>query len=99
VLQGELPRQVRSGKPGQSAGTGVIWKEAGLAAFLRTAPADAGCAVVMTALHVHAGRSLTRQRGRDQPPGARAHLAACEPCRSDLAGLLTAIAGAATPPA
>jgi len=29
------------------------WK-AGLTAFLRTDPADAGCAGVMTALHVHA---------------------------------------------
>jgi hypothetical protein len=62
--------------------------------FLRTDPQDIDCDAVMEILHVYAELAETDpDEARRRHPGVAAHLGVCDPCSSDLDGLLTAING------
>lgn len=63
-----------------------------LDAFLRTDPRDVGCDEAMAILHVYAELMAADPvaAGR-RHPGVAAHLRACGPCATDLAGLLELI--------
>lgn len=61
--------------------------------FLRTDPRDVGCAEAMAALHVYVELIAAGEDAAAAYPGIAAHLAACEPCEDDLAGLLVAVTG------
>lgn len=69
-----------------------------LAAFLRTDPRDVGCGEAMEILHVYA-ELLQADPGAVERghPGVAAHLRACGPCETDLAGLLELLRSADTP--
>ena len=59
-----------------------------LESFLRTDPRDVGCAEAMEILHVYAELVATDPAAERRFPGVAAHLRACGPCATDLAGLL-----------
>ena len=60
--------------------------------FLRTDPADVGCAAAIDLLHVYA-EAVARDpaAAATRWPGVAAHLRACGPCGQDFDGLLAAI--------
>jgi hypothetical protein len=64
-----------------------------LRSFLRTDPADAGCAETFRLLDVYVERELARGDARLAFPGVAAHLDVCGPCIEDVRGLLAAVAG------
>jgi hypothetical protein len=69
-----------------------------LEAFLRTDPRDVGCGGAMEILHVYAELAAADPGAADQRyAGVAAHLRACGPCATDLAGLLEALRNADTP--
>jgi hypothetical protein len=61
--------------------------------FLRTDPADAGCAETFRLLDRYVERELARGDARLAFPGVAAHLDVCGPCIDDVRGLLAAIPG------
>jgi hypothetical protein len=69
-----------------------------LQAFLRTNPQDVGCGEAMEILHMYAeliahNPGIAEQRYAE----VAAHLRACGPCATDLAGLLELLRTADTP--
>ena len=61
--------------------------------FLHTDVRDVGCERAMEIIHVYAELIVAGEEPDRQLPGVAAHIAACGPCREDLAGLLAAIPG------
>ena len=59
--------------------------------FLRTDPADVGCAQATEMLHVYAELVAGGEPAGKRYPGIAAHLRACGPCGEDFEGLLAAI--------
>ena len=60
-----------------------------LEAFLRTDPRDVGCDQAMEILHVYAELVADDPAAAEELyPGVAAHIRACGPCATDLAGLL-----------
>ena len=69
--------------------------------FLRTDPADVGCAQARQMMHVYTELVFDRSleptaahragAGQARYPGIAAHLAACGPCGEDFDGLLAAV--------
>jgi hypothetical protein len=60
-----------------------------LEAFLRTDPRDVGCGPAMQILHVYAELvAADPATAEERHPGVAAHIRACGPCATDLAGLL-----------
>jgi hypothetical protein len=69
-----------------------------LEAFLRTDPRDVGCGEAMEILHVYAELVADDPGAAEQGyPGVAAHLRACGPCATDLAGLLELLRSGDTP--
>lgn len=69
-----------------------------LEAFLRTDPQDVGCGEAMEILHVYAELITADPAAAERSyPGVAAHLKACDPCATDLAGLLELLRSADTP--
>jgi hypothetical protein len=64
-----------------------------LRAFLRTDPADAGCAETFRLLDRYVERELASGDARLAFPGIAAHLDVCGPCTEDVRGLVAAVAG------
>jgi hypothetical protein len=64
---------------------------AALEHFLRTDPADVGCAQAMEILHVYVDLVAADPGAAAAYPGVTAHLAACGPCCEDFRGLLAAV--------
>lgn len=62
-----------------------------LRTFLRTDPADAGCAETFRLLDRYVERELAFGDARLAFPGIAAHLDVCGPCVEDVRGLLAAI--------
>ncbi len=60
--------------------------------FLRTDPADAGCAETFELLDRYVERELAHGDAASSYPGIAAHLSSCNPCVQDFEGLLAAIA-------
>jgi hypothetical protein len=69
-----------------------------LQAFLRTNPQDVGCGEAMEILHMYA-ELIAHNPGiaEQRYPEVAAHLRACGPCATDLAGLLELLRTADTP--
>ena len=63
--------------------------------FLRTDPADAGCAETFKLLDRYVERQLARGDAALRYPEIAAHLSSCNPCVQDFEGLLAAIGGPA----
>jgi hypothetical protein len=63
--------------------------------FLRTDPADAGCAEAFELLDRYVERQLGYGDAARRYPEVAAHLSNCNPCVQDLEGLLAAIGGLA----
>ena len=61
--------------------------------FLEPDPRDAGCAGTAELLDVYVELVLTGADPAQRYPGAAAHLADCNACREDFAGLLAAVRG------
>jgi hypothetical protein len=59
--------------------------------FLRTDPADVGCAEAMEILHVYVDLVAADPAAAGRYPGLIAHLNACGPCCEDFRGLLAAV--------
>ena len=69
-----------------------------LEAFLRTDPQDVGCGEAMEILHVYAELVAADPAAAElSHPGVAAHLRACGPCATDVAGLLELLRSADTP--
>lgn len=69
-----------------------------LEAFLRTDPRDVGCDDAMEILHAYAEAVAADPGAAEQRyAGVAAHLRACGPCATDLAGLLELLRIADTP--
>jgi hypothetical protein len=69
-----------------------------LDAFLRTDPRDVGCGQVMKVMHVYAELvAADPATAEERYPGVAAHLRACDPCGTDLDGLLELLRTADTP--
>jgi hypothetical protein len=62
-----------------------------LARFLRTDPADAGCAETFELLDRYVERQLAHGDAARRYPAIAAHLSNCNPCVQDFEGLLAAI--------
>jgi hypothetical protein len=62
--------------------------------LLWTDPADAGCEHTGELLHVYAEHVAAGRDAGAELPGVAAHLASCDGCEDDLAGLLALIAPA-----
>lgn len=60
--------------------------------FLRTDTDDGGCAETMSLMHVFAELVLAGLDAAKRYPRVAAHLAGCEACGEDYAGLLAALA-------
>ena len=69
-----------------------------LAKFLRTDPADAGCAETFELLDRYVERQLAYGDAATRFPEIAAHLSNCNPCVQDFEGLLAAISAPANPP-
>ena len=65
-----------------------------LDALLSVDPRDVGCDAAMEAMAAYADVVLAGGDPETTHPGVTAHLAACGPCATDLAGLLAAIRSA-----
>jgi hypothetical protein len=68
--------------------------------FLRTDPADVGCAQALAVLHIYVDLVLEEPSARQAAlryPGVAAHLLACGPCADDFHGLLAASGAAMLP--
>ena len=65
-----------------------------LDALLSVDPRDVGCDAAMEAMAAYAEVVLAGGDPEATHPGVTAHLAACGPCATDLAGLLAAIRSA-----
>jgi hypothetical protein len=66
--------------------------------FLRTDPRDVGCGRAMEILHVYAELVADDPAtAAERYPGVAAHIRACGPCATDLAGLLELLRTADTP--
>lgn len=63
--------------------------------FLRTDPADAGCAETFELLDRYVERQLAHGDAARRYPGIAAHLSNCNPCVQDFEGLVVAIGGPA----
>jgi hypothetical protein len=63
-----------------------------LKSFLRTDPADAGCAETFRLLDVYVEREFALGDAGLVFPGVAAHLDVCGPCVEDVRGLLAALA-------
>ena len=61
--------------------------------FLRTDPADAGCAETFELLDRYVERQLAHGDAARRYPEIAAHLSNCNPCVQDFEGLLAAIGG------
>jgi hypothetical protein len=59
--------------------------------FLRTDPADVGCAEATAVLHIYVDLAAAGEDPAQRYPGVAVHLAACGPCAEDFTGLLAAI--------
>ncbi|MFP3464023.1 hypothetical protein [Leifsonia sp. SIMBA_070] len=59
--------------------------------FLRTDPADAGCAETMSLMHVFAELVLAGRDAAARYPRIAAHLRGCDACSEDFRGLLAAL--------
>jgi hypothetical protein len=66
-----------------------------MARFLRTDPADAGCAETFELLDRYVERQLAHGDAARRYPEIAAHLSGCNPCVQDFDGLLAAIGGSA----
>jgi hypothetical protein len=67
-------------------------------AFLRTDPRDVSCERAMEILHVYADLVADDPvEAEERYPGVAAHIRACGPCATDLAGLLELLRSADTP--
>ena len=65
--------------------------------FLLTDPQDVGCKQAMDLLDVYVELAAADPAAAaNRYPGIAAHLAACGPCAEDFAGLLAALAAAAS---
>ena len=67
--------------------------------FLRTDPADAGCAETFELLDRYVERQLAHGDAARCYPEIAAHLSNCNPCVQDFEGLLAAIGDSAGPAA
>ena len=63
--------------------------------FLRTDPADVGCAETFALLDQYVERQLAHGDAARHFPGIAAHLSNCNPCVQDFEGLVAAIGGPA----
>lgn len=63
--------------------------------FLRTDPADAGCAETFELLDRYVERQLAHGDAALRYPEIAAHLSSCNPCVQDFEGLIAAIGGPA----
>ena len=63
--------------------------------FLRTDPADVGCAETFELLDRYVERQLAHGDAGRRFPGIAAHLSNCTPCVQDFEGLVAAIGGPA----
>ena len=63
--------------------------------FLRTDPADVGCAETFELLDRYVERQLVHGDAARRFPGIAAHLSNCNPCVQDFEGLVAAIGGPA----
>jgi hypothetical protein len=63
--------------------------------FLRTDPADVGCAETFELLDLYVERQLAHGDAARRFPGIAAHLSNCNPCVQDFEGLVAAIGGPA----
>jgi hypothetical protein len=59
--------------------------------FLRTDPADVGCAEAIAALHAYVELLAAGLDPAARFPGVAAHLQACGPCADDYDGLLITV--------
>jgi hypothetical protein len=59
--------------------------------FLKTDPADVGCAETFELLDRYVERQLAYGDAAAHYPGVAAHLSSCNPCVQDFEGLLAAI--------
>ena len=59
--------------------------------FLRTDPADAGCAQALATLHAYVELVGNGEDPEQRFPGIAAHLRACAPCFDDAEGLLLTV--------
>jgi hypothetical protein len=67
--------------------------QSGLDRFLETDPRDVGCAGAAEVLDVYVELMLAGADPGQRYPGVAVHLAACDGCREDFAGLLAAVRG------
>jgi hypothetical protein len=65
--------------------------------FLRTDPADAGCAATFELLDRYVERELAHGDAALHYPEIAVHLSSCNPCVQDFEGLMAAIGGSAGP--
>jgi hypothetical protein len=61
--------------------------------FLRTDPADVGCAETIALLHAYVELVLDDRDPEADYPGIAAHLRACPPCADDYDGLVLTVRG------